>query len=763
MASSAQTKSQVAAPVAGTPAAGWLLQRKCACGTHTAGGGECGACGKQRKLQRRAARADERGAPGEVPPVVNEVLGSQGHSLDAATRSLMESRFGHDFSRVRVHTDARAAESARAVHALAYTVGNDLVFGAGRYAPGTGAGRRLLAHELTHVVQQRAGASADGPTSDERFEREADAAAHAVARGESAAWVSRAGAPRLQRFEEGEHHSLGNEASGTMKVNVGGTTADTALELEFGDVVMLSGDWFSPDELKRLASTPGDKGRRVNTRDEVLWAIKKNLPGDPRFAPGGIWADYNFSEQVKAAVDTRFNMLAGANAPHYAAPRGRNAAGVPNPGPAGESNAGATYHDLHESAIRIAYQAGGNKGDVSQAMAREAAAQHFLSDAFSAGHVRTSIGDMRSYWNGIYPLFWYNLLHKMALDTATRMNSAEGGLTYVLSVQQIYEHIMEDVNKIAGTLPELTLGDLLAKVFHDYDNVKGIEIGGGDKVYGDNSLDDPDTHNVTRRNAVEAMKAGIKDVQEAFDVGASGTLTNEEGLYNAVRKATGAPAGVYVAETKLPRPDPSLPGQNWKAPNFETLWLQPFAGTSGPTVGQLITDSLAPGGKTRARLDDLAKKFPPTSYGMHPQRGYLEGFVAPLVKDPRAGILGIINWAPTYGLSFKDRDDISVATGEELRSKNKLGGMTTPARVGYIRELISGAVFGDEEELVVNIFETAPPAERPRIYQLVEGHPWKGDWVHGVFVSDDDIWNALRKSRLNRLRGVINQGWSGGP
>jgi len=68
----------------------------------------------------------------------------------------MESRIGHDFSQVRVHADARAAESAGAVNALAYTVGQDIVFGPGRYAPQTSEGRRLLAHELTHVVQQHA-------------------------------------------------------------------------------------------------------------------------------------------------------------------------------------------------------------------------------------------------------------------------------------------------------------------------------------------------------------------------------------------------------------------------------------------------------------------------------------------------------------------------------------------------------------------------------------------------------------------------------
>ena len=68
----------------------------------------------------------------------------------------MESRFGHDFSQVRVHVDSQAVESAGAVNALAYTVGRDIVFGPGRYAPQTSDGRRLLAHELTHVLQQHA-------------------------------------------------------------------------------------------------------------------------------------------------------------------------------------------------------------------------------------------------------------------------------------------------------------------------------------------------------------------------------------------------------------------------------------------------------------------------------------------------------------------------------------------------------------------------------------------------------------------------------
>lgn len=103
-------------------------------------------------VQRRVNGA---GASGAAPPIVDEVLRSQGKPLDTATQHFMGSRFGHDFSRVRIHTDGRAAASVGAVSARAYTVGQDVVFGAGHYAPDTDSGRRLLAHELTHVVQQR--------------------------------------------------------------------------------------------------------------------------------------------------------------------------------------------------------------------------------------------------------------------------------------------------------------------------------------------------------------------------------------------------------------------------------------------------------------------------------------------------------------------------------------------------------------------------------------------------------------------------------
>lgn len=133
-----------------------LLQRPCACGGEHSASGECSDCRKKRLgvVQRLAVNTSH--VP-SVPLIVHEVLRSPGQPLDMETRAFMEPRFGHDFSHVRVHTDAPAARSARAINAMAYTVGEHVVFEGSHYAPRSISGRRLLAHELTHVLQQGQG------------------------------------------------------------------------------------------------------------------------------------------------------------------------------------------------------------------------------------------------------------------------------------------------------------------------------------------------------------------------------------------------------------------------------------------------------------------------------------------------------------------------------------------------------------------------------------------------------------------------------
>ena len=193
-ASAKETVSPAARPLQSSLLRSGVLQRKCACGGTPGPSGECAECHKKKQLglqtklkvnepgdsyEQEADRiADQvmaapahtfvnaippriqrisghsNGQMDAAPASVDRVLASPGRPLEPALRQEMGQRFGHDFASVRVHADAVDEQSARDVNANAYTVGHDIVFGAGRFAPGTHDGRRLIAHELTHVIQQ---------------------------------------------------------------------------------------------------------------------------------------------------------------------------------------------------------------------------------------------------------------------------------------------------------------------------------------------------------------------------------------------------------------------------------------------------------------------------------------------------------------------------------------------------------------------------------------------------------------------------------
>jgi predicted deacylase len=149
------------APTAGSGA----IQRRCAA---CAAGKPCHDCPVD--VHRQASGATSAAAPAAVPSLVSDAVQS-GQPLDRAARAFFEPRFEVDFAKVRIHDGTRAVKSARALGALAYTVGRDIVFAAGQYAPTTTQGRRLLAHELTHVVQQTGGAALVHERADGRIAR----------------------------------------------------------------------------------------------------------------------------------------------------------------------------------------------------------------------------------------------------------------------------------------------------------------------------------------------------------------------------------------------------------------------------------------------------------------------------------------------------------------------------------------------------------------------------------------------------------------
>src|SRR6266567_4264264 len=137
------------------------LQRKCSCGGAPGPTGECEECRKKREtgvLQRFPTQPSTPNSQlSEVLPIVYDVLRGPGQPLDAATRAFMEPRFGHNFSHVRIHTGQAAASTSQSLQAAAFTFGSDIFFNTGQYRPDTASGFGLLAHELSHVIQQQAG------------------------------------------------------------------------------------------------------------------------------------------------------------------------------------------------------------------------------------------------------------------------------------------------------------------------------------------------------------------------------------------------------------------------------------------------------------------------------------------------------------------------------------------------------------------------------------------------------------------------------
>ena len=235
----------------GNRGAAAFIQRKCAaCG---GSGGACPGCADETKLLQRSAD----GSSSARAPRTNPLAGhGSGAPLGRGVRGFMEGRFGRDFGGVRVHADTSAASAARSLNAAAFTHGRDVYFGRGAYEPDTPAGLRLLAHELTHTVQQEGGSTGgavqgfalDGGTSDP-LEHEADRAADAVVSGRAPPAISPASAGAVQRFPSWDDV----KQAGADLAGKAGDTADWV-----GDKAGKAADWVG-DKAGRAADWVGEK------------------------------------------------------------------------------------------------------------------------------------------------------------------------------------------------------------------------------------------------------------------------------------------------------------------------------------------------------------------------------------------------------------------------------------------------------------------------------------------------------------------------
>jgi Domain of unknown function (DUF4157) len=281
-----------------------------------------------------------------VPGVVNDVLRTPGKPLEPSSREFFEPRFAHDFSKVRVHSDSVAAESAAAVNALAYTVGNDIVFGSGQYQPQSSAGRSTLAHELAHVVQQGNPPKSDsvpleiGKPNDS-FEQEAHASAHSVVNGGKANVKSVASGSafrRLQRqaaidthagqFELTRHNKLGGPTFAPQ------AQYDVKIEFLLYEITDCSEIALTQDSVAKVRGTPAfasaaDRARALTAAEGTEGVGIDRLSGStsPFYGAqntGGTGGNAHFGHHVPGGAPDRAWLT---DAPGYDGASGRRTAG----------------------------------------------------------------------------------------------------------------------------------------------------------------------------------------------------------------------------------------------------------------------------------------------------------------------------------------------------------------------------------------------------------------------------------------------------
>jgi Domain of unknown function (DUF4157) len=279
------------------------------------------------------------GQTGSVPTSVDHALACPGRPLEPALRQDMEQRFGHDFSTVRVHIGAAAAQSASDVNARAYTVGPNVVFGAGQFAPETNEGRRLLAHELTHVVQQSVSSlklarAPKDPLTDEIKAAEEELEAEKVVAEDFLEELGRAWPKGLGKGRIGGRRTVGQLIAELRRVaRRGGAEAQRALGLEatleasrrrIGDLHRRRGTTGVPprrpeysgakvDETAAKAEHAAEKRAEAATKAETS-AVKTSVRADGQAAKTLVKVEEKVGEtaiKAEAKLGPRFASGAG--------------------------------------------------------------------------------------------------------------------------------------------------------------------------------------------------------------------------------------------------------------------------------------------------------------------------------------------------------------------------------------------------------------------------------------------------------------------
>jgi hypothetical protein len=651
----------------------------------------------------------------------------------------MEGLFDRSFADVRIHESGAAERRGTE----AFTTGNDIEFAGGAFAPESEQGRRVLAHELSHVVQQD-GKEQSGREPerlrDTTLEQEAGRVGERAAARASVSDLplSRVGAaaPVAQHFEEEEHKAIGNEATGGRGVDLA-----PGYSVSYGEMVAMAGDHFeSIDQMRELASKPAPG---AGTREELEYVRWVKVNDVDAMKP-------QFSEEARDAADKRYYRLAANNPSHFLAPgKGDSDRSVADRSQdvktetrmdayfpyrvenvAIPQNAVAGYHMNHVRAIGEAVAAGQSKTGIERALATEAFSNHFLTDSFSSGHARTERRSAFDYWNEKVPMFRYNLAGYLGQKLAE-------GLSGTFTEAKIYKGHMPfnwagTHKKVDSALNEkgvaLSFGHVVVGAIHDYDNMLGVKAtvqGEAVTLYGDKHLGEGDE----KRLAIAAVQASVAEVEEAYRLGAAGVPV--DGIPQLLQAGAGpvvATDGLFAAERLLPtvEPDVGVAGSSGFDPATGLMKSGPAVSWEFSSYQELLADPQFRGaldvfGKNKAgELADVVKDE--SADVQH----VLESKVTSRLKGGQAAdvVQEIIEWVPELGGTFPDEEqpeyaDVALSTPGGAES------LALPQRQKLVKTLLKNA--WDEKS------ESAEKA-----FQLLVANP---DQTQAVI--DEIGWNTV--------------------
>jgi len=543
------------------------------------------AAGGNRAFSAAVLRSGAGQGAGPLDPAIAAwIQGARGSGrpLGEGVRDDMQARFGADLSSVRIHTGATADTLSRAVQAEAFTTGSDIFFRAGRFTPDSDSGRLLLAHELTHVVQQPS-ASAGGQlvvtAPDDAAEVEAAAVAKAVVSRSSAAEAAEPSSRvrrGILRFASHEHRDIGQEATG------GGVTVEIDLgdgeRLTYGEMVALAGDYFeSLAQMQQLAGSPSGQEELRAARWDALHVGSAQSP-----------------EATKRMKD-RYYTLAARNLTHFSA----------------GGTARTEYERYHREALAQAFYAGASEDPsyATKALTTEAFGNHYLTDMFSAGHVRTPRQEIKEWYDAMFPdsvdrfvsyiatKLTENLERQGDLNWFTVGGWGIGPRNWIVEWQA--RGIVRDLGGPA--LQAFGLGDLVSLAYHNLDNKglgvvsdvdeNGVEVPGGYRwmAKGDDLLA---TSEITQKMVVAAVRESLVDLAQIRQQGVAAGAGQCLGKETIERLTDGAIAELtpYQAERYIPREDPTANNLqlNWHwgelSPELRASLDQAISGTVAGTL-----------------------------------------------------------------------------------------------------------------------------------------------------------------------------------